>query len=83
MSSTLENTVIAVVVVVIFYLILGSVLAFTWNKSVTKVWGVQHELGVIEALFLLVTMNILFGTFTQSALATYQHNANKFTSNLQ
>jgi len=83
MSSTLETTVLAVIVVVIFYLILGSVLAFTWNRSVTKVWGIQHELGVIEALFLLVTMNILFGTFTQSALATYQNNANKLTSNLQ
>lgn len=81
--SSLETTVVALVVVVIFYLLLGSILAFTWNRSVTKVWGIQHELGVIEALFLLVTMNILFGTFSQTALSTYQNHTNKLTSNLQ
>ena len=83
MSSALETTVVAVVVIVIFYLILGSILAFTWNRSVTKVWGSEHSLGVIEAIFLLLTMNILFGTFTQSALATYHNQTNKFTSNMQ
>ena len=83
MSSVLETTVVAAVVVVIFYLILGSILAFTWNKSVTKIWGIQHELGIIEALFLLVTMNILFGTFSQSALSVYHNQTNKFMSNMQ
>ena len=83
MSPSLETTVIAAIVIVIFYLILGSILAFTWNRSVTKVWGNQHELGVIEALFLLVTMNILFGTFSQSALAVYNNGANQITSNMK
>lgn len=83
MSYTLETTVIAAIVIVIFYLILGSILAFTWNRSVTKVWGIQHELGVIEALFLLVTMHILFGTFNQSAMIAYHNSANKITSNLK
>jgi hypothetical protein len=83
MASAFETTVVAVIAIVIFYLILGSILAFTWNKSVTKVWGIQHELGVIEAIFLLITMNILFGTFSQSALVAYQSSTSKLTQNLQ
>jgi hypothetical protein len=77
--SSLETSVVAVIVVVIFYLIMGSILAFTWNRSVSKVWGADHNLGVVEALFLLITMNILFGTFSQSALTVYNANTSKYT----
>jgi uncharacterized membrane protein len=81
MASGLEATVIAVVTVVIFYVLLGSVLTFTWNRSVTKVFG-SSPLDLVEALFLLVTMNILFGTFTQGALTAYNGYASRVTSGL-
>jgi Na+(H+)/acetate symporter ActP len=78
--SPLETAVVAVVAVVIFYVLLGSILAFTWNRSVTKVFG-TNQLDVIQALFLLVTMHILFGTFSHCAYTMY--NTNNSTSKTQ
>jgi hypothetical protein len=80
MLST-EVIVTAVVAVIIFYLILGSILAFTWNRSVAKVWGSDHTLGVIEAIFLLITMNILFGTFSHGAMVMYNNGTDKIKDN--
>jgi hypothetical protein len=72
MNSSLETSVVAVVAVVIFYLILSGILSFTWNRSVSPVFNLR-PVGVMEALFLLLTMNILFGTFSQSALVVYNN----------
>lgn len=79
--SALENTVIVVVTIVIFYVLLGLVLSFTWNRSVAKILG-TNQLDLVEAIFLLLTMNILFGTFSQSALAMYNNYTYRMTSNL-
>lgn len=81
MASGLETTVIAAVTIVIFYVLLGSILTFTWNRSVTKIFGTD-QLDLVEALFLLLTMNILFGTFTQATLNTYNTYANKVKNTL-
>ena len=81
MSSTLETTVIAVITVVIFYILLGSILTYTWNRSVSKIFE-SSQIEIVEALFLLVTMNILFGTFAQGALTMYNSYADSVTSNL-
>jgi uncharacterized membrane protein len=82
MTSSLETTVIAVIAIVIFYVLLGSILTFTWNRSVAKIFNTTTQLDIVEALFLLVTMNILFGTFSQGALTTYHNYSNKITSGM-
>jgi uncharacterized membrane protein len=79
--SGLELTVVAVVTIVVFYVLLGLILSFTWNRSVTKIFQ-SRELDLVEAIFLLITMNILFGTFSQSALVVYNGYANKLTSGM-
>lgn len=81
MASSLETTVITVITVVIFYILLGSILTFTWNRSLTKIFN-SSQIDIVEALFLLVTMNILFGTFAQGALTVYNSYADRVTSNL-
>jgi hypothetical protein len=81
MASALETTVITVITVVIFYILLGSVLTFTWNRSVTKIFN-SSQIDLVESLFLLVTMNILFGTFAQGALTVYNSYADSVTAKL-
>jgi hypothetical protein len=80
MASALESTVIVASVIVLFYVLLGSILTFTWNRSVAKIFNTTSQLDLVEALFLLVTMNILFGTFSQGVLSTYHNNGNKNSS---
>lgn len=76
MNSNLESSVVAVVTAVVFYLILAGILSFTWNRSVGKIFN-SKPLDLVESLFLLVTMNILFGTFSQGALVIYTGYVNK------
>jgi hypothetical protein len=78
----MENTVIAVVTVVVFYVLLSCILSFTWNRSVTKIFN-SSPLDWVEGLFLLLTMNILFGTFSQGAFAVYSGYANKVTTKIE
>jgi len=75
MSSALETAVVAVVAVVIFYVLLGAVLTFTWNRSVTKVFNTL-PMDLTQSIFLLITMNILFGSVTQSSLSVYHNSSN-------
>ena len=81
MASALETTVLAVITVVIFYVILSAVLSYTWNHSISKMFRTE-QVDLLEAFFLVITANILFGTFQQSAVVVYNGYANKLTSNL-
>jgi hypothetical protein len=81
MSSSLENTVVAIVTVVIFYVILSAILSFTWNRSISKMFR-SDNIDLLESFFLVITANILFGTFQQSAVVIYNGYANSVTSNL-
>ena len=81
MASDLEISIIALITVVIFYLLLGLILTFTWNRSVTKIFN-TGEIHILEAVFLLLTMNILFGTFSHGALTVYNGYNNKSTNNM-
>jgi uncharacterized membrane protein len=78
MNSSLENSIVTVITVVVFYVILSAILSFTWNRSISKVFRTD-QVDLLEAFFLVVTANILFGTFQQSAVVIY----NSYTSNLR
>ena len=81
MTSAFETSVMTVITVAIFYYLLAILLTFTWNRSVSKIFTTPM-IDVVEALLLLLTMNILFGTFSQAALHWYSNYANKFTNKL-
>jgi hypothetical protein len=81
MASTLETTVITIITVVIFYLLIALILKYTWNQSVTKMFSVA-PVDIWESLFLIVTANILFGTFQQSAVVVYNSYVNEVASKL-
>ena len=65
LQPTFQTILLTIIVVVLVYLILAYILTISWNNSVKKIFNNEHDLTMIEGLFLLLTVNILFGTFNQ------------------
>jgi hypothetical protein len=73
-SVNLEATITVVIVLVITYALFGWILSYTWNNSINVITG-GRDIGIWNALMLVVTIHILFGGFTStlnSAMTTFR-----------
>lgn len=69
------NAVLATVVaVVLVYALLGLVLSYAWNNSIRAMVPSSGELGVWNALMLLVTVHVLTGSLHTTVQRTYNEN---------
>jgi len=64
--ANLEITLVAVITVVITYALFGLILSYTWNHSMKVVMPGTPEIGIWNALMLVVTLHILFGGFSST-----------------
>jgi hypothetical protein len=70
LSEVLKVSVLSIIYIVIFYLLLSLILKYTWNSSITEMLN-SPPINLMEALFLIITTNILFGTFQHGAFLLY------------
>ena len=73
----IEVVVTVLVAVVIIYAILGLVLSYSWNHSVRVIVPSSGELGVWNALMLLLTVHALTGGLHTTVQHMYEQNVNK------
>lgn len=62
------------VVIIIAYILLSMILSFCWNRSIKDIFG-QQEISWTNAFFLILTLHILMGTFSNLALSA-SNNSN-------
>ncbi len=65
--ANLEAGLVAVIAIVVTYALFGLVLSYTWNHSIRVVMPGTPEIGVWNALMLVLTLHILFGGFGTTA----------------
>jgi len=64
--ANLETSLIAIITIVITYALFGLILSYTWNNSMKVVMPGTPEIGIWNALMLVLTLHILFGGFSST-----------------
>lgn len=81
-TQLIEDIAIALVVIIIAYILLSMILAFCWNRSITPMFGHQ-AITWTNALFLILTLHILLGTFTNTAMALFTNKVSNLETQIQ